>query len=92
MIPYTVIKEANPPRFSGTATGIGNFINFTFSALMGQVFGWLLVRRSVVPGQFMMEDYRATFTPLLFGVGIAIVLTFLLKETGRVVKDKPQPN
>jgi hypothetical protein len=32
MIPYTVIKEANRPEHSGTATGVINFINFSFSA------------------------------------------------------------
>ena len=39
MLPYTVIKEANPPEVSGTATGVVNFLNFTFSALLGPVFG-----------------------------------------------------
>ena len=43
MLPYTVIKEANPPEMSGTATGVVNFLNFTFSALLGPVFGWLLL-------------------------------------------------
>jgi MFS family permease len=38
MLPYTVIKEANLPEFSGTATGVVNFLNFTFSALLGPVF------------------------------------------------------
>lgn len=84
MIPYTVIKEVNPPQFSGTATGIGNFINFTFSALMGQVMGWLLVRVSDGSGHFLMKDYRITFSPLLLGVCLAILMTFLLKETGHI--------
>src|SRR5215813_614446 len=34
MLPYSVIKEANPPQFGGTATGVVNFLNFTFSALL----------------------------------------------------------
>ena len=42
MLPYTVIKEVNPPEVSGTATGVVNFLNFTFSALLGPVFGWIL--------------------------------------------------
>jgi len=42
MLPYTIIKEANPPQFGGTATGVVNFLNFTFSALLGPVFGWSL--------------------------------------------------
>ena len=43
MLPYTVIKEANPPEMSGTATGVVNFLNFTFSALLGPVFGGVLL-------------------------------------------------
>ncbi len=43
MLPYTVIKEANPPETSGTATGVVNFLNFTFSALLGPVFAWVLL-------------------------------------------------
>src|SRR4026209_2794527 len=46
MLPYTVIKEANPPEGSGTATGVVNFLNFTFSALLGPVFGWILTNVS----------------------------------------------
>ena len=45
MLPYTVIKEANPPELSGTATGVVNFLNFTFSALLGPVFGRMLLTR-----------------------------------------------
>src|SRR5688572_30768984 len=44
MIPYSVIKEANPPHLGGSATGVINFINFTFSALLGPVFGARLVQ------------------------------------------------
>ena len=82
MLPYTVIKEANPPEFGGTATGVINFINFTFSALLGPVFGWLLVRASGGATQLEVTDFRAAFTPMLYGVIIAIVLAFILRETG----------
>ncbi len=30
--------------------------------------------------------YQTTFTPLLFGVGLAILLTFFLKETGPAIR------
>jgi hypothetical protein len=33
-------------------------------------------------GEREMAHYQATFTPLLYGVALAIVLTFLLRETG----------
>ena len=82
MLPYTVIKEANPPSMSGTATGVVNFLNFSFSALLGPVFGWLLVTVSGGATQMTLDHYQMAFQPLLYGVALAIVLTFLLKETG----------
>jgi MFS family permease len=82
MLPYTVIKEANPPQYGGTATGVINFLNFTFSALLGPVFGWLLLHVSAGSTQRGLGQYQTAFAPLLFGVAVAIVLTFLLKETG----------
>jgi MFS family permease len=81
MLPYTVIKEANPPSMSGTATGVINFLNFTFSALLGPVFGWMLMTVSG-GGELTLEHYQTGFEPLLYGVGLAVVLTLLLKETG----------
>jgi MFS family permease len=85
MLPYTVIKEVNPPQFGGTATGVINFLNFTFSALFGPVFGGLLQRISggSQPG---LVHYQAAFLPLLFGVAAAMVLSLLLKETGPAVQ------
>jgi sugar phosphate permease len=82
MLPYTIIKEANPPQFSGTATGVVNFLNFTFSALVGPVFGWLLGAVAADAASRSLGHYQTAFSPLLFGVALAIVLTFLLKETG----------
>ena len=93
MLPYTVIKEVNPPEYGGTATGVVNFLNFTFSALLGPVFGWILVRVSGGAETFALEHFQTTFRPLLYGVVIAIVLTFFLKETGpkamKAVSDPP---
>jgi MFS family permease len=82
MLPYTVIKEANPPGVGGSATGVVNFLNFTFSALLGPVFGAMIARVSGGAPSFSLEHYQATFEPLLYGVGLAIALTFVLKETG----------
>ena len=82
MIPYTIIKEANPPTMSGTATGVVNFLNFTFSALLGPVFGWILVGVSGGAESMSLEHYQTAFEPLLYGVGLATVLTFILRETG----------
>jgi MFS family permease len=88
MLPYTVIKEANPPGVSGTATGVVNFLNFTFSALLGPVFGWILVRVSGGAETMDLEHYQTAFEPLLYGVAIAIVLTLILRETGPAARRK----
>ena len=88
MLPYTVIKEANPPQFGGTATGVINFLNFTLSALLGPVFGWILQSVSNGSTQLDLAHFQTTFSPLLLGVALAILLTLFLKETGPAVQEK----
>ena len=90
MLPYTVIKEANPANLAGTATGVVNFLNFTFSALLGPVFGWLLIEVAA-GGDLRLEHYQAAFQPMLYGVGLAIALTLVLRETGPAAKRDPSP-
>jgi len=82
MIPYTVIKEANRPEHSGTATGVINFINFSMTALLGPIFARRLIEASADTDR-QLAHYQQTFQPLLYGVVVAIMLTFLLRETGR---------
>ncbi|MCC6847546.1 MAG: MFS transporter [Deltaproteobacteria bacterium] len=84
MLPYTVIKEANPPHVSGTTTGVIGFLNFTVTALLGPVFAGRLLTGGDTGGAGL-PTYQAAFEPLLYGVGLAIVLTLLLKETGPAV-------
>jgi MFS family permease len=82
MLPYSVIKEANPPELGGTATGVVNFLNFTFSALLGPVFGSRLVEMPQGDINLALAHYQAGFKPLLYGIIAALILTFFLKETG----------
>ena len=89
MLPYTVIKEANPPQMSGTSTGV---INFTFSALLGPVFANLLLRASGGAAAMELGHYQAAFQPLLFGVTLAIVLTLFLRETGPAIQPATPAN
>jgi MFS family permease len=91
MLPYTVIKEANAPQYSGTATGVINFLNFTFSALLGPAFGGLYQMMSRRPEQTTLANYQATFHSLLYGVALAIVLALVLKETGPAVRTGRKP-
>jgi MFS family permease len=89
MLPYTVIKEANPPEFAGTATGVVNFLNFTLSALLGPVFGWILQSVSGGAEQLNLQHFQTTFSPLLVGVALATLMTvLLLKETGPAAREK----
>src|SRR5262249_59704792 len=68
MLPYSVIKEVNPPQLGGSATGVINFINFTFSALLGPVFGARLVQSADGNSGTALQHYQAGFKPLLAGV------------------------
>jgi len=81
MLPYTVIKEANRPEHAGTATGVISFLNFSLSAVLGPVFGALLARASEGSTRELVH-YQTAFTPLLYVVALAILLTFCLRETG----------
>jgi len=86
MLPYTVIKEANPPQFGGTATGVINFLNFTFSALLGPIFAWILHHVSGGAAEMGSRHYQTAFAPLLLGVACAIILTLVLRETGSAAR------
>jgi MFS family permease len=84
MLAYTVSKEANPPHLSGTSAGAVSFLNLTFSALVGPVFAWLMKTFGAAQPT-PLESYQTTFEPLLYGVALAIMLTLVLKETGRAI-------
>jgi MFS family permease len=90
MLPYTIIKEANPPELGGSATGVINFINFTFSALLGPILGSRLVLTADGANLAGLAQYQSGFTPLLYGILLAIVLTLFLKETGPAAKRSAQ--
>jgi MFS family permease len=86
MLPYTIIKEANPPELGGSATGVINFINFTFSALLGPVFGARLMREPSEAEVSNLAHYQSGFQPLLYGILLALILTLFLRETGPAVR------
>jgi MFS family permease len=89
MLPYTVIKEANPLELGGSATGVINFINFTFSALLGPVFGSRLIQEPGDNDAMALAHYQTGFQPLLYGITLALALTCFLKETGPAVRKPP---
>ncbi len=91
ILPTTVAKEANPPALAGTSTGVVNFLNFTFSALLGPVFGRIMVRVSGGASVLTLEHYQTSFTLLLYGVVVAMALVLILRETGPAARRVGRP-
>jgi MFS family permease len=87
MIPYTIIKEANPDRVKGSATGAINFITFSVTALLGPVYA---SRLGKTVGAATTDPKVHYFQSGLFWVTVvaaALVVTLFLRETG--VSPKP---
>ncbi len=91
MIPYSIIKEVNPDKVKGSATGTINFLVFALSALVAFVF-------SDVPAHYIggagaaSAKVDAAGWRLVGGVALAIVLAFFLRETGWAAQAaKPGP-
>lgn len=81
MIPYTIIKEANPDEVKGCATGTQNFLVFGISALIGPVFGDLLGRTlETTPDH--LAHFRESGLFWMAAIALAIVVSFFLRETG----------
>ena len=59
-------------------------INFTFSALLGPVFGSRLIE--MPEGAGALAGYQTGFKPLLYGILAPLVLTLFLKDTRPMAK------
>jgi len=88
MIPYTMIKELNPDRVKGSATGAINFLVFTLSALMAPLYGWLLSSLSHGAGLTLLAFQQAGVVGVA-GIVIAIILSCFIRETGVAAKRVP---
>jgi MFS family permease len=80
MIPFSMIKEANPSQVKGTAAGVMNFLVFLTTGVVSP-----FISRLMVPSQdavLTLREFQQAFLPLVFGVVIAIVLSLFLRETG----------
>lgn len=86
MIPFSMIKEANPSEVKGTAAGVMNFLVFVTTGIMSPFISKLMVPTSDAP--LNLGEFQVAFMPLVGGVVIAIVLTFFMRETG---SSHPQP-
>ena len=81
MIPYTMIKEVNPDRVKGSATGAMNSLVYSLSALVAPVFGRALTTLSHGQALSLRAFQRADLI-WLAAVVISLALTLFLRETG----------
>jgi MFS family permease len=80
MIPYTIIKEANPDNVKGSATGTINFIVFGVTALVGPVFASLFAKTLTSGNPVTHFQHASSFW--LASVILAGLISILLRETG----------
>jgi len=81
MIPYAMIKEANPDHVKGSATGAMNFLVFSLSAVLAPLFGYELMRISG-GAPLTLANFRAADTIWAAAVVLSLILTIFLRETG----------
>lgn len=81
MIPYTIIKEANPDNVKGSATGAMNFLVFIISALASPAIGWYL-QKLAGDASLNLSVFVHGGTVLGVMTAVAAVLAVFLRETG----------
>ena len=87
MIPYSSIKEVNPDRVKGSATGAINFLVFTLSALVAPVSGWLLTDLAGGAPRTLGVFQEAGGVGMA-AIVLAIVLACFIRETGSAIARK----
>ena len=79
MIPFSMMKETNPAQVKGTAAGVMNFLVFVTSGIVSPFISRLMIPQGA---PLTLHQFQNGFMPLVAGVVVAILLSFLLKETG----------
>jgi len=87
MIPYSIIKEANPDKVKGSATGAQNFITFSMTALIGPIFA-SLYGKTLATTSDHVHHFQMAGILFLITMLIALLLTLILKETGRAAPEE----
>ncbi|MFH1340628.1 MAG: MFS transporter [Pseudomonadota bacterium] len=88
MIPYTIAKEVNPDHAKASTAGAMNFLVFTFSAVLGPVFGLALERLSGAEALTLRSFHLADLI-WAGGIVLSLILTFFLRETGAAARPAP---
>ncbi|TFF37777.1 MFS transporter [Mucilaginibacter psychrotolerans] len=81
MIPYTIIKEANPDKVKGSATGAINFLTFSITALLGPVFA-SRYGKNLQTATDHAQHFRQAGGFLLLITAAALIVSLVIKETG----------
>lgn len=87
MIPYSIIKEVNPDKVKGSATGAINFITFGVTSLLGPLFG-KLYGKTLGTTTNHEAHFQSAGLFLVAGIVLAMLISFFLKETGRKAENK----
>jgi MFS family permease len=85
MIPYTIIKEANPENVKGSATGGQNFVTFGVTALLGPLFA-AGYGKTLAATPDHAAHFRAAGVFFLVAMAAALVISFVIHETGHKKK------
>lgn len=81
MIPYSIIKEVNPDRVKGSATGAMNFLTFSVTAILGPIFASYF-GKSLGTTLDRAMHLRHTHLFWISIIVLALILASFLKETG----------
>jgi MFS family permease len=81
MIPYSTIKEVNPDRAKGSATGAMNFMVFVLSALLAPAYGWWL-QKLANAGELTQDVFSKAGSVFVVAIVLAMIATVFLRETG----------
>jgi MFS family permease len=85
MIPYSIVKEVNPDRAKGSATGAMNFLVFVMTALAGPAIGWLM-QKLAGGAALTLNVFNEAGSVYVAAIVLAAILTLFLKETGSAVR------
>jgi MFS family permease len=81
MIPYTMIKEANPDHVKGSATGGINFITFGVTSCLAPVFA-SYYGKTLGTAVDTEQHFRSAGIFLMGVIAVALLLSFIVAETG----------
>jgi MFS family permease len=85
MIPYSSIKEINPDKVKGSATGAINCIVFVISALVAPGYGWLLMKLSA-GAPMTLKVFQEGGATGIAAIVVAMILALFIAETGAAVR------